>query len=79
MSLFYGNEIQQVHLSSSVSLDRLADVKQQIQDLQNDIGNLNAKVECTIEERLQQVKDTMKMTYSKLEDEIEELKSQVVQ
>lgn len=71
--LLFGED-NSVKLSPSISIDRLAEIRQEIADLKSSVQALSESVDTNVREEVQQVKDTVKFTYSRLEDEIEDLR-----
>lgn len=71
--LLFGED-NSVKLSPSISIDRLAEIRQEIADLKSSVQALSETVDTNVREEVQQVKDTVKFTYSRLEDEIEDLR-----
>lgn len=65
--------------SPSVSIDRLAEIREEIAELRSTIADLNERVESTVRDEVQQVKNTVKIAYGKLEGDLEDLREMITQ
>lgn len=63
--------------SPSVSIDRLAEIREELADLRSTVAQLSDRVETTVRDEVQQVKNTVKMTYSKLECDLDDIRASI--
>lgn len=76
MALLFGEEASAPHRSaSSVSVDCLAEVRQELADLKATVEDLSERVDSAVLDEVRQVKNTVKFTYSKLEGDLDELRA----
>lgn len=67
------------HISSpTVSIDRIGDLREELSQIKSSMNSLKKNVEETIQEEVQRVNNSLRMAYTKLEGDIEELKEDLV-
>lgn len=83
-TLIYGDQ-EDESLSSipspyfnSIPIDRLSDLKKELADLRSDVQQINTRLEDTIKEEVEQVRNSVRFTCGKLEDEIEDLRTTII-
>lgn len=74
--LLFGEDAA-IKLSPSISIDRLAEIRQEVAELKMTVKTLSEALDTNVREEVQQVKDTVKFTYNKLEDEIDDLRQTI--
>jgi cell division septum initiation protein DivIVA len=74
--LLFGEDAA-VKLSPSISIDRLAEIRQDVAELKMTVKSLSEALDPNVRDEVQQFKDTVKFTYSKLEDEIDDLRQAI--
>jgi regulator of replication initiation timing len=61
-----------------VSIDRIGDLREELLQIKSSMNSLKQNVEETIQEEVQRVNNSLRMAYTKLEGDIEELKEDLV-
>lgn len=65
-------------MSPTVSIDRIGDLREELLQIKSSMKSLQQNVEETIQDEVQRVNNSLKMVYTKLEGDIEELKEDLI-
>ena len=75
LGLVYGEEQAAHWRSPSISLDRLSELREEISELKSSVQQLDHAVKTELKEEVKEVRNSMRYAYSKLEEEVDGLRS----